>query len=297
MIGSLICHFALDGLENYLLKNLSHRYLRNDEAINCIRGQFGQNKVEQYAKSLDWFSIKVRVYRYVDDILIIGKTSQEQFLDMYERLVLFLKDRGLNLKNKKNLVEVFLPRAKFEFLGFQFQYPGYKNSEIYRWKYTCYSFSEPYTALQGVCSVQRRNNLIITIRSMFYKSIISRFKLLFSRYCVELPVKVLIRNYNKLLTEVVPYFGLTKSIKIQLMKINHLAFLKFKKLLFRKFSSRPKLKTFVRTKYLTSDFLIKDGDSTQLKVQDLFINYRRLLYDIAFSIKFFRANIYLNHFL
>lgn len=122
-----------------------------------------------------------------------------------------------------------------------------------------------------------------------------KFKLLFSRHCVGLPVEVLITSYNKLLTEVVQYFGLTRSAKIQLMKLNHLAFLKFKKLLLHKFSSRPKLKTFLRTKYFTFDSLIKDGDNTQLKVQDLFISYRRFLYGIALSIKFFRANIYLGH--
>lgn len=37
IIGPVICHFVLDGLENYLLKSLSHRYLYNDEEINRIR--------------------------------------------------------------------------------------------------------------------------------------------------------------------------------------------------------------------------------------------------------------------
>lgn len=127
------------------MKKLSHRYFYSDKEISLISRQFGQNRVEQHAKSPDWSSIRVRVYCYTDEILILGKASQKQFLDIYKRLILFLKDRGLNLKKKNNFVEVFLPGAKFEFFGFQFQYPGYTNSKIYREKYICYSFSKSCT--------------------------------------------------------------------------------------------------------------------------------------------------------
>jgi hypothetical protein len=53
------------------------------------------------------------------------------------------------------------------------------------------------------------------------------------------------------------------------MKLNHFAYFKFKKLLLRKFSSKPKLRTFLREKYFTSDYLVKDGYTIQLKVQDV----------------------------
>lgn len=240
-------------------------------------------------------SIKVRVYCYANEILVLGKASQKQFFGIYKRLVLFLKDRGLNIKEKKNIMEVFLPGAKFEFFGFQFQHLGYSNSKIYLGRYTRYSFSEPCVILKDFHSAQRHNNLIITICPKYYKSIVSKFKLLFLRHCAGFSVKVLIKNYNKWLTKVVQYFGLTRSTKIQLMKLNHLAFLKFKKLLLNKFSSRPKLKTFLRNKYFTSDYLVKDGANIQLKVQDLISNGGRLLCDTIFSIKFFRVNIYLDH--
>lgn len=184
-----------DGLENYLLKNISHRYTLNDEDINCIRQQFRQNKFEQYAEFPDWFSVRVRVYRYVDNVLILGKASQQQFLDIYIRLVLFFKDRGLSVK--KNPVEVFLPGAKFEFLGFQFQYLDYKNCKGDKRKYMRYPFSEPYMVLKGLCSTPLYNNLLITICSKSYKCIMSKFKLLFSRDRAGLPIKVLIKDYNE----------------------------------------------------------------------------------------------------
>jgi retron-type reverse transcriptase len=295
IISPLICNFVLNGLENYLLKNLSHRYQFNDEEINRIRQQFGQKKVEQYAKPSDWPRVRIRVYRYAYDILILGKASQEQFLDIYKRLVLFLKDRGLNVKEKKNPVKVFSPRAKFEFLGFQFQYPDYKNSQIDRGKYTRYSFSDPYMVLRGLRNAKHRNKLLITIDPKSYKSIMFKFKSLFSRNRTGLPVKVLIKDYNEWLIGVIKYFGLTRSTRIQLMKLNHLAFLRFKKLLLKKFSSKPKLRTFLRTKYYTSDCLVKDGTNIQLKVQNFIPYGGRPLHNIAPTIKSLRANIYLDH--
>lgn len=259
----------LDGLEEFLLKDLPLRYQFDDKKISRIRQQFGQEKVGQYKNYSDSPIVRVRVYRYADDILILGKASQEHCMSIYKRLVLFLKDRGLSLKGKEDLVEVFLPEAKFEFLGFRFQFANYKNSKINRGKYTRYSFSEPFMVLRGFQMARYRDGLFITIRPKSYKSMILKFKLLFARSRVGLPVETLIKDYNEWLTGVVTYFGITRSTRIQLMKLNHFAYFKFKKLLLRKFSSKPKLRTFLREKYFTSDYLVKDGYTIQLKVQDV----------------------------
>jgi retron-type reverse transcriptase len=294
IIGPLTCNFVLDGLEEFLLKDLPLRYQFDDKEINRIRQQFGQEKVGQYKNYSDWPIVRVRVYRYADDILILGKASQEHFMSIYKRLVLFLKDRGLSLKGKEDPVEVFLPEAKFEFLGFQFQFANYKNSKINRGKYTRYSFSEPFMVLRGLQMAGYRDGLFITIRSKSYKSMILKFKLLFARNRVGLPVETLIKDYNKWLIGVVTYFGITRSTRIQLMKLNHFAYFKFKKLLLRKFSSKPKLRTFLREKYFTSDYLVKDGYTIQLKVQDVIPHGGQPLHNLAPTISSLKANIYLD---
>lgn len=294
IIGPLTCNFMLDGLEKFLLKDLPFRYQFDDKEINRIRQQFGQKKVDQYKNYSDWPRSRVRVYRYADDILILGKASQEHFKSIYERLVLFLKDRGLNLKEKENPVEIFSPEAKFEFLGFQFQFANYKNSKINRGKYTRYSFSEPFMVLRGLQMNRYRDGLFITIRPKTYKSMILKFKSLFKRNRVSLPVETLIKNYNDWLTGVVTYYGITRTTKIQLMKLNHFAYLKFKKLLLRKFSSKPKLRTFLREKYFTSDYLVKDGHTIQFKVQDLIPYGGQPLHNLAPTMSFLKSNIYLD---
>jgi hypothetical protein len=56
------------------------------------------------------------------------------------------------------------------------------------------------------------------------------------------------------------------------------------------------LRTFLREKYFTSDYLVKDGDTTQLKVQEVIPHGGRSLHNIAPTISFLKANIYLNSF-
>jgi hypothetical protein len=56
---------------------------------------------------------------------------------------------------------------------------------------------------------------------------------------------------------------------VQLIKFNYFAYLQFNRLFLKKFVSKPKLKTFIRTKYFTKDHLAKGLGITQFKVQDI----------------------------
>ena len=294
IVGPLTCNFVLDGLEEFLLKDLPLRYPFDDKEINRIRKQFGEKKVNQYKNPSDWTKVRIRVYRYADDILILGKASQEHFISIYKRLVLFLKNRGLNLKEKEDPIKVFLPGSKFEFLGFQFQFADFKNSKINIGKYTRYSFSEPFMVLRGLQKAQYRDGLFITIRPKSYKSIRLKFKSLFTSNRIGLPVETLIKDYNKWLTGTVGYFGVTRPTRIQLIRFNHFAYLRFKKLLLQKFASKPKLRTFLRKKYFTSDYLVKDGATIQLKMQEVVPHAGQPLHKIAPTIDSLKANIYLD---
>ena len=235
IISPIIYNFVLDNLEKFLLKNLPSKYNFDYKEINSIYSQFGQEKVDYYKNFSNWLKVKVRIYRYVDEILILGNASQKHFINIYKCLVLFLKNRGLNLKIKEKPIKVFLPEVKFEFLGFRFQFANSNNSIINRGKYTRYSLLEQFIISNGFHTVRCCDGLFIIICPKFYKLIMSRFKLLFTRNKIGFPIKIIIKHYNELLTSIIRYFGVTKSIKIQLIKFNYLAYLKFKKLLFKNF--------------------------------------------------------------
>lgn len=148
--------------------------------------------------------------------------------------------------------------------------------------------------LRSLRRARYHDGLFITIRPKSYKAIILKFKSLFARNRISFPVETLIKDYNRWLTGVVTCFGVTRSTRIQLIKLNHFAYLKFKKLLFRKFSSKSKLRTFLREKYFTSDYLVKDNATIQLKVQDTIPHGGQPLHNIAPTISSLKANIYLD---
>jgi hypothetical protein len=78
------------------------------------------------------------------------------------------------------------------------------------------------------------------------------------------------------------------------MKLNNFAYLKFKKIILRKFSSKPKLKTFLRERYFTLNYLARDGDTTQLRVQDVPLYGEWFWHRIVTTTSFLTSNIYLN---
>lgn len=64
---------------------------------------------------------------------------------------------------------------------------------------------------------------------------------------------------------------------MQLIKFNYFAFLRFNRFFFKKFASKPKLRTFIGTKYFTKNHLARGINIIQLKVQDIiFFNFESL---------------------
>lgn len=279
----MIWNFVLDNIVNYLLKNLPSNYLFDNKEINRIRNCFGDSYVKEFKKLVSWPVIWIWVYRSSNEILILGQASQKQFLQMHNHLILFFKKCGLiNNKKKENSVKVFMPGAYFDFLEFQFQCANSKNWRIYKKKYSLNQFC---------------NRFIIIIRSKTYKYISISFKTLFKGNKVNFPVAILIKSYNKWLIGVVKYFGLIKDTWIQLLKLNHFAYLKFKRFIIWKFSSKPKLKTFIREKYFTSDYLVKDCSFIQLKVQDILFYEKPSFSSISPINHCFKTYIYLENLL
>jgi len=207
-IGPLICNIVLDGLENYLLNPLSYQYFFNSEEIKCIHKKFGNTKMQQYSYLNKYSRVKIKIYRYIDDLLIIGKGSYEQFLTISKRLIVFLAERGLFIKNSENPVQVFCPGAKFEYLGFQFQLANRKDPKINKGKYIRYSYLQPFILLRSFCSVEFRSGLLIIIRNKLYKAIKLTFCYLFMRNRAVFSVEKVIKKYNQWLSGVVNYFGL-----------------------------------------------------------------------------------------
>lgn len=274
IIGPLICNILLNGLENYVLNPLAFKYFFNSEEIISICKKLKIKKIQQYNCLHKYPKVKVKIYRYINDILLIGQGSYEQFLNIFKRLIEFLTIRGLFIKNKKNFVQDFCPGSKFEYLGFQFA--NCKNSKINKSKYT-----KPFIAMINFQYTQFHNNLILIIQNKSYKNIKLNFHYLFTRNRAVLPIEILIKEYNQWLNGVINYFGLNRLTRTQLIKFNHFAYIRFNRLFFKKFASKPKLKTFISTKYFSKDHLVQGFGITQFKVQDIIPFVISTLYKIT----------------
>lgn len=208
VISPLICNIVLDGLENYVLNSLSYQYFFNSEEIKSISNEFENVKLQQVNCFQKYFKNKVKVYRYVDVVLIIGKGSYEQFLGISKRLVVFLAERGLIIKLSEDFVQIFCPGASFKYLGFQFQFANFNDSKINKGKYTRYCATNFFSVIRNFHFTKFYSGLLIIIRGKSYKYILLSFRCLFMRNKILFPVEILIKKYNKWLNSVVNYFGL-----------------------------------------------------------------------------------------
>ena len=89
---------------------------------------------------------------------------------------------------------------------------------------------------------------------------------------ITLSVNELVKRYNSFLRETVTNFGITANLRTRLKILDYKAYKKFRRLLLQKFSSKPKVWSYLRKNYYTKDSWVKDifnGKETQLKVTDI----------------------------
>jgi hypothetical protein len=111
--------------------------------------------------------------RFIDDIIIIGKGNKLDFNLIHDRLVRFLKSRGLTVDYKltSEKFEVFAPGKSFSFLGFLFTYPDKDSVKFKKGRFTKF---DPYNFVMRLKNLEDSNNrsrLLITIRPKSLKKI------------------------------------------------------------------------------------------------------------------------------
>lgn len=133
IIGPTCCNVVLDGLENACLAGLPQNYtLTSDE--QALKKKV--LNVEVLTERQKRPGVTMRIIRYADDILIVGRGPVTCFETVHARLINFLASRGLNIKNSDNNILNFDKGASFDFLGFRFIQKNDKDSIIDRGKFS-----------------------------------------------------------------------------------------------------------------------------------------------------------------
>ena len=245
IIGPMICNIVLDGLQDFVQDNLPTRYTKSKEELDYVKFKTGK----EVTKSVSRAYLQVFCVRYANDILILSKCAKSHVEKIQHLLIEFLDRRGLEVKNSSVFQgKRFKSGSSIEYLGFKFKYPNLNKSNFDKGKYTKLGFN-PMSVADGTFSRYSRSGPYLLIQNRRLKKLKDSLKIQLNRKNSYLPVELMIDQVNTILRGALNYYNLTSSTKNQLLSLNDLLHKLFYKYLLRKFSSKPKIYTFIRINF------------------------------------------------
>lgn len=289
IIGPMICNIVLDGLQDFIQDNLPTRYTKSKEELDYIK--FKTDK--EPTKSVSRVYLQVFCVRYADDILILSKCLKSHVKKMQNLLIKFLNRRGLEIKNSSVFQgKRFKPGSSIEYLGFSFKYPNLNKPGFDRGKYTKLEFS-PMSIADGTFARYSRSGPYLLIQKQCMKKLKDSLKIQLNRKNSYLSVEMMIDRVNTILRGALNYYNVTATTKKQLLPLNDLLHKLFYKYLLRKFSSIPKIYTFIKTNFASQNrFTAKN--KVLLRVGDINPFESVTLVFIAPGNEFLVSNIYVD---
>lgn len=116
VIGPSLANFTLNGLEQVIIPSKKTAF--DAEKFNYyLRQGFLYKKNDSKVRK----SLSSVIVRYVDDFIVVINDKFEAEI-MYDKIKLFLKQRGLKLNLTKSKIFKWEHNAKFNYLGFTFHY-------------------------------------------------------------------------------------------------------------------------------------------------------------------------------
>ena len=289
IIGPIICNIILDGLQDFVQDNLPERYNRSEKELSYMRFKNPDSKRTRATTYLLLYCV-----RYADDILILAKCSQENINKIQELLIKFLNNVGLEIKNSSELQgKLFQPGDSFVYLGFKFVYPDLRKSKTFdNGKFTKSKIT-PMRLAQNVTSRYSNSGIFLLVSKPALQKFKDHLKKQLSKKFSFLSVEQMIDSLNKLVRGFLNYYNITSTISQQLLPINDLLHKSFYKYLLRKFSSTPKIYTFIKENFKTGTRFSSNG-KVLLRVNDVKPLESVALPFIAPSNEYLKANLYLD---
>ena len=246
VLGPIIHNLVLDGLEPTLHKV-------GIENFNYEQRNFAEQQVKM-TTSLKKRMTNFTCIRYGARIIIFGFGSREIFLKIQNELVNFLQSRGgLRLEKSVGNIKVFCPGNSFEFLGFEFCFPDYKNSlkKLNKGRFTEHRYDLNFMSNYKY-SEYHRSNPFIRIATGRYAEIKSEVRQLFSRRggLMFQPVHIIINIQNTLISTICNYYNISHQCRIQLDSLNYYFIKRMRKIIKKKFSSTKKRMAYIKFNFM-----------------------------------------------
>lgn len=298
IIGPSIANVVLDTLEGIIKNGLPSKYPRSTGELEIISKYTGKTAEELRKTDVRRTPTIVHFMRFADDILIFGKASDEHFANIYQKLNLFLNERGLKTKEIENPVFEFRPGASFEYLGFKFTYVNPKHSRMLKGRFTRVDYHNPINHLKEKLSLKDRRGLLLTINQKSINKIRNKLKGTLNKSNITLSVNEIVKRYNRTLQGIINYFGVTLITRAQIRSIvGQIVFHKFRRILLQKFSSKPGVYGYVSRNYYTPEWLVQDlytKGEKQLKPDEIQPYGNTPLNNLRPNKKILESNVYLN---
>mgnify|MGYP001799392096 CR=1 FL=1 len=289
IIGPMVCNIVLDGLQDFVQDNLPSRYTKSKEELDYAKFKTGEEPTKLMSRTY----LQVFCVRYADDILILSKCAKLHVKKIQQLLVEFLNKRGLEIENSSVFQgKRFKPGSSIEYLGFKFKYPNLNKSSFGKGKYTKPRFN-PMSVADKTFSRYFRSGPYLLIQNRRLKKLKNSLKTQLNRKNSHFPVEIMIDQINSILRRALNYYNLTSSTKNQLLPLNDLLHKLFYKYLLRKFSSKPKIYTFIRANFRNQNKFVSKS-KVLLRVGDVNPFESVSLNFIAPSNEFLAANPYVD---
>lgn len=292
IIGQLLCNIVLDGLQDYIQNQLPERYNCSEREMRYLNFKITGSSIIRSSTYLSLFCV-----RYADDILILAKCSNEQIKKIQKLLVEFLSYIGLEIKNSSEFQgKLFEPGSSFEYLGFKFIYPDFRKKKTFdKGKYTKFKIT-PMNLAQNVKSRYLNNNIFLLVSKPSLQKFKDNLKKQLSKKHSYLSVDKMVDSLNTMMRVFLNYYNITSTVSAQLLPINDLLHKSFYKYLLRKYSSVPKIYTYIKKNFKNGN-RFSSGNKTLLRVNDIKPLESVALPFIAPSNEYLQANLYLDTYI
>jgi len=290
IIGPILCNIVLDGLQDFIQNKMPERYDRSEREMNYLR--FKNSDPKRRIRSSTYLSLFC--VRYADDILILAKCNIDNIKRIQELLVEFLNNVGLEIENSSQFQgKLFEPGNSFEYLGFKFIYPNLRKSKTFdKGKFTKFKIT-PMNLAQNVKSRYSNSNIFLLVSKPSLQKFKDNLKKQLSKKHSFLGVDSMIDSLNRMMRGFLNYYNITSTISSQLLPVNDLLHKSFYKYLLRKFSSTPKIYTYIKENFKEGKRFSSKG-KVLLRVNDVKPLESVALPFIAPSNEYLQANLYLD---
>ena len=143
-----------------------------------------------------------------------------------------LRPKGLKIKNKDKFGFWFRSGVSFDYLGFRFLNSNFENEKLNRAKFMVNKYVDPFNIIRSSkTSVKDRSELLVFISPKSFRRCCDKIRGILIRSNSTLSVDDIIKRYNKSLCDIVNYFEIIWTTRIQLRYLDYLGHRWFRRLL------------------------------------------------------------------